>query len=139
MDLIIDANCVIAGLIKDSVSREIILHEYLHFYSPDYLKKEIRKYKPYIMKKGNYSGEVFEIILFHLFDNILFIPDDHFIDKMDDAIEVMKDIDINDAPYVALGLSLNVNKIWTNDFHFKKQDKLEIYQTEDLLTFLKKE
>ena len=91
------------------------------------------------MKKGNYSDEVFEIILFHLFDNILFIPDDHFIDKMDNAIEVMKDIDINDAPYVALGLSLNVNKIWTNDLHFKKQNMLEIYQTKDLLTFLKKE
>jgi predicted nucleic acid-binding protein len=44
MILVIDANCVIAALIKNNKSREIIISHKFDLVSPDYLLDEINKY-----------------------------------------------------------------------------------------------
>jgi predicted nucleic acid-binding protein len=44
----------------------------------------------------------------------------------------MKDIDEKDTHYVALALKLNC-PIWSNDTDLKKQNKVKIYNTKELL------
>ncbi|MHA1489373.1 MAG: PIN domain-containing protein [Promethearchaeota archaeon] len=44
MKLIIDANIIISGLIKDSTNRKIILSPKFEYFSPEFLLKELNKY-----------------------------------------------------------------------------------------------
>jgi len=44
----------------------------------------------------------------------------------------MKDIDEKDTLFLALALKLKY-PIWSNDKHFQKQGKIQVYTTEDVL------
>jgi predicted nucleic acid-binding protein len=39
MDLVVDANILFAALIKDSITSELMLHEDMHLYAPEFLLK----------------------------------------------------------------------------------------------------
>ena len=49
MKLIIDTNIIFSGLIKQSITREILLSPYFEFYIPDFYNIELNKYKSYII------------------------------------------------------------------------------------------
>jgi len=42
-------------------------------------------------------------------------------------------IDQKDAPYIALALTIENDGIWTADKHFKKQNYIKVFTTEDLI------
>jgi len=44
---------------------------------------------------------------------------------------ILRNIDITDSPFLALAMAL-VCSIWSNDGHFKQQDKVVVYTTKDL-------
>ena len=45
----------------------------------------------------------------------------------------MESIDENDAPFLAVGLALKLDGIWTEDRHFLRQDLLKVFHTGDLV------
>jgi predicted nucleic acid-binding protein len=47
------------------------------------------------------------------------------------AEDILGNIDITDSPFLALALALNCS-IWSNDGHFKQQDKVVVYTTKDM-------
>ena len=51
MKLVIDTNRIMAGLLRDSTSRKIILHDSFSFYAPDYIETELFKHRVYLVKK----------------------------------------------------------------------------------------
>jgi predicted nucleic acid-binding protein len=51
------------------------------------------------------------------------------------AIEVMREIDIDDSPFLSLAMSLNC-PIWSNDSHFKRQNIIEAITTRELMNTL---
>jgi len=51
MKLVIDTNRIMAGLLKESTSREIILDNRFIFYAPDYIGTELFRHREYLMKK----------------------------------------------------------------------------------------
>ena len=42
--LVIDANIILSALIKDSITRKILVGSAIEFYAPDYLIEEVEKY-----------------------------------------------------------------------------------------------
>jgi len=50
----------------------------------------------------------------------------------------MKDIDTKDAPYLAVGMAMSVDGIWSDDNHFRKQNVLRTYSTKDMVIVLEK-
>ena len=52
MKLVIDSNSIIASLIKDGLSRRIIVSPAIQFIAPDHTLKEISNYKKMICKKA---------------------------------------------------------------------------------------
>jgi predicted nucleic acid-binding protein len=52
MRVIVDTNRILAALIKNGSSREIITSDNIEFYSVDYVLKEVQKYKEEIIKKS---------------------------------------------------------------------------------------
>ena len=138
MKLVIDTNGLMASLLKSSVSREIILSEKIEFYSPEYMVKEIEKHRKYLMKKSKLNNEDFNFLLSTLLEKITLVPLEEFKHKYMDAVKIMINIDINDSAFIALGLAMKVNGIWTKDKGYYEQNVLRVYSTEELYTFIKK-
>ena len=112
MKLVIDTNRVMAGLLKDSGSRRIILHDSFSFHAPDYIETELLKHRPYLVKKAKISEPDFDILMHTLLDNVIRVPFEDFKHEYDHAIQIMKPIDENDSPFLAVGLALGIPGIW---------------------------
>jgi predicted nucleic acid-binding protein len=137
MKLVIDSNRLVAGVLKDSSSRELILSGRFEFYSPDQLVFEIKKYEDHLTEKGRLEHGQFDTILNALLDNIILVPYGEFKDEFEEAIRIMKDIDVKDAPFLAVGMALGLDGIWTEDRHFLGQDGLRVYATRDMMSMLR--
>lgn len=136
MRLIVDSNQIISALIKDGLARTIVTSDRIEFYSLEYMADEVKNYMDYIVKKSGLPKRKVEL-LFRLFlQNIVIISEEDIKSKMDEAIQVMKDIDINDSPILACALAILNDGIWTNDKHFEKQDKVRVWKTKDLLIYI---
>ena len=136
MRLVIDTNRIMAGLIKDSTSRRILLHPSFEFFAPDYIETELFKHRPYLVKKAKISDQDFDLLMHTLLDNIALVPFEDFESEYQHATEVMKPVDENDAPFLAVGIALGIGHIWTEDRHFQKQDLLQVCTTRDLIGFI---
>ena len=134
MDLIIDTNRIMAGLLKDSTSRSIILHESFSFFAPDYTGTELLKHRDYLRKKAKIPDADFDLVLQTLLDHITLVAFEDFSREYDRAVQIMKPIDEDDAPFLAVGLALDIPGIWTEDRHFLRQEHLKVWSTRDLIS-----
>ncbi len=138
MKLVIDSNRLFAAFIKNSLSREILLSKKFEFYAPFEILEEFEKYKDYLIKKSKIDEETFESVYLSLLEPIYFVSLKKFEKELDDATKIMQNIDTKDAPFIAIGLALNLDGIWSDDGHFFKQNKVKTFSTSDLWTILKK-
>ena len=74
-----------------------------------------------------------------MFSNINLVADNKIIDHLDEADEIMGNIDKDDVSFIALALAFDNDGIWTDDAHFEKQDKIKILKTRDILELFKRE
>lgn len=135
--MIIDTNIIISALIKDSITRKIIIESGLNLFYPELSLLEIKKHEDYIIKKSNYSKNEFNQILNKLLEYIKLIPTEIIQINLKESKEIMKDIDINDSIFIAAALSLNCD-IWSDDSDFDKQTKIKVIKTKDLLNIFEK-
>ncbi|MHA1144307.1 MAG: PIN domain-containing protein [Candidatus Helarchaeota archaeon] len=137
MKLVIDSNCLFAAFIKDSVSRLILLSNKFEFYAPFEILEEFKKYEEYLIKKSNLSPNLFDNLYFILLEQIYFVSLKEYEEEFERAMKIMQDFDIKDAPFLAIGLALDLDGIWSDDKHFMKQNEVKTYSTNDLLSMLK--
>lgn len=75
MRIVVDSNRVIAALVKNGTTRNLLLNKKFEFVAPSYIFSEINKYKNYIIDKTRVSGEEFNLLLSILFEDIRIIPE----------------------------------------------------------------
>src|SRR3989344_2950311 len=139
MIFIVDTNIVFAGLLKDSVTREILIDSPFILYAPETMVKEIRKHENLIIQKSGLSEEEFEALFNLLTDSIQILERHVYSESMEEAEKIIGHIDKGDAPFLALALSVPNNGIWTENIrHFGKQDKVKIWTTKDIIEMLGK-
>ena len=137
MNFVIDTNILISALIKDSVTRKIIIESGLNFYYPKISFYEIQKHKQLVLKKSRMSGKQFNDVLNILLDNVILVSEHQFTDSLDMANNLIGKIDINDVVFLACALSLNL-EIWSDDKHFQKQNEVKVLTTQEFIKrFLK--
>lgn len=131
MKIVIDANRLIAALIKEGMTRKILLNAEFQFISPDYLLSEINKYREELLKKTNLAPEDFETLVEMLFEYIEIIPRDEY----DSIIEKYKGQlrDEGDLPYLATCAALEAEGIWTHDPHLLQQSIVKTFTNIHLL------
>ncbi len=132
MNLVIDTNIIIAGLVRDSTTRKIILSNKLNLLSISFSKVEIEKCKKEILGKTNFSEDELNILMNLLFNKITFISDYEVSNKMKEAKEIMDKIDPSDTPFIAAALARN-SSIWSDDNHFEKQNKIKVFKTKEVI------
>ena len=138
MKLVVDANIVIAALIRDSTSRKLFFLSRFNFIIPDIYLEEILKYKDYIKEKTSLKEEEFDELLSLVMKYITVVPYDKYSKFMKETLRVMAKIDEKDAPYVALALASKADGIWSEDKDFKRQSKVKVLDTSEVLALLRK-
>lgn len=139
MKLVVDTNVLITIFWKNSVFQRLSIKQNLGLFSPLYALEEINKNKQEILEKTKLSLNEFESLRRDLAIRIEFIPLEEYSSflkkaeslaielKEEDILDFLKDID-----FFALALKLMV-PIWSNDKQFKKQSKIKVFTTEELI------
>lgn len=130
MELVADSNRIIASLIKDSYSRRILFSRKFSFFTVKFGLEEVMKYKPLIKKKAQIDENEFNSLMNKLMSKITVLSEkDISENSIDKAIEIMREIDVDDVVFIALSIELGNILIWSDDKHFKKQNKVKVYTT----------
>lgn len=137
MRLVLDTNILIASLIKDSITRSLLLSPLLELYLPEYALEEIENHVSLISDKSGLPEQEIRFLLAFLLDRIKIITADRIKPHLNAANEIFGQIDPNDVPFIALALSFSNEGIWTNDPHFSKQKKIKVWATGDILKYVK--
>jgi predicted nucleic acid-binding protein len=139
MILILNTSILISSLIKDSVTRQILLLPSMKFYLPEYALEEIEAHKMKISRLSRLSADEIDILLNLLLENISIIPSQTIQPYLSEAEVMIGRIDPNDIPFLALALATQNDGIWSNDRHFEAIKQIKIWKTSDLLKYLKKQ
>lgn len=135
MKIVVDANRVIASLIKDSTTREILFNNYFEFFAPSFIKTELYKYRKEIIKKAGIKKENFDFLIGLFFEKIKIINKDAYIQFSKHFSNEI--VDIKDVPYLAVCLHTKSRGIWTHDFHFKRQNKVKVFSNIDMMDIIR--
>jgi predicted nucleic acid-binding protein len=133
MILVVDANILFSALIKNSLTAELIFNEDITLYTCEFILEEFFKYEDVIQKKTRRTKEEFIQIMHQLKEVISVVPKEEYLSFMNEAEKISPDI--KDTLYFALALKLNC-AIWSNDKQLKKQDKIKVYSTSEIMNFL---
>jgi predicted nucleic acid-binding protein len=138
MRLIVDTNILISSLIKDSITREILLLPFMDFYLPEFALEEVEAHKTKICKLSGLSRDEIDFFLDLLLENISIVPAQTIRPFLNEAEKIIGDIDPGDIPFIALALAVDNDGIWTNDKHFRKVKTMKVWKTSELLAYIKK-
>jgi len=139
MILILNTSILISSLIKDSVTRQILLLPSMKFYLPEYALEEIEAHKMKISRLSRLSTDEIDILLNLLLENISIISSRTIQPYLSQAGVIIGRIDPNDIPFLALALATENDGIWSNDRHFEAIKQIKIWKTSDLLRYLKRQ
>lgn len=131
--LVIDANILFSALIKNSLTAELIFEEDIMLSTPEFVIEEFLKYEDLILKKTSRTREEFIQIMHVLKDVITVVPKEEYSLFIREAEKFSPDE--KDIMYLALALKLKC-AVWSNDKRLKKQDKVKVYSTEELVKII---
>lgn len=136
MELVVDANILVAGFLRSAITRELLLDERVTLYAPEYSIAETERVltSPRIRRKlGNLSKDQIQSLLSQLTAKVRLLPQSAYRAQMPEA-ETLAPHSEN-ALYLALALSLRL-PIWSNDAALRVQRAVPVYTTKELLEIL---
>ena len=137
MKLVVDANVLFSALIKEGITRELLLLKGLILYVPEFILEEFFKHIEELAEKMKIN----KIELSKKIDKLLFLSGIKVVDRkeFENFFNYAEKIspDPNDSEYFALALRLNC-PIWSNDKRLKEQKIIKIYSTMQLLGLINK-
>lgn len=131
MKILVDTNRIIAALLKDSTTRNILYDKNFEFVTPDYTVSEIREHKDELKARTNLTDDEFEILLALIFEHIQIIPESDYKDFINECKNDISDID--DVPILAAAIASRSDGIWAHDPHFKEQKRVKVFTNIDML------
>ena len=136
MKLVVDSNRIFAALIRDSVSRKILLSPKFSFLGVYFSQAEIKKHEKEILSKAGITRRDYPAIFDMFFRKIrLFDETEISAVYLRGALEIMREIDEADTPFLALAMQEKC-AIWSDDLHFSRQGKVKILSTQELQRLL---
>jgi predicted nucleic acid-binding protein len=93
MQFVVDANILFAALIKDSLTAEILLDDFILFYTPEFIFEEFGKHKSEILEKTKRTHEEFEFVYQTLRSHIKVVPKEEYVDMLEAAEKISPDPD----------------------------------------------
>ena len=118
MKIVVDTNIIFSGLLSpNGTISDLLLNSYdtFDFYSPTYLLDELENHKKKLLKLTGFSEKEMDFLQRNLFKKIDLIDLESIRESTwEKAIELTKNVDEFDAPFIALALELE-SPLWTGD------------------------
>lgn len=133
MELVVDANVLLASFLKEAVTRELLLDSRLSLFAPEHLITEISKHlrrSASLRKRISLSNEDLQKLFGALTQHVQTFEKKVYFYQMAEAMNLAAHRE--DAHYLALALHLNI-PIWSNDKGLKQQNTVEVYSTQQLI------
>jgi predicted nucleic acid-binding protein len=133
MRIILDSNILLAALIKDSITRKIVMSKKWDYFYPLISIQELVKYSGLVIRKTGISLQTYNKLLNHLLSRITLVHTEKIQKHIEEAKNMISDPD--DIVFVALQLTIPNSIIWSDDSDFdtvsnvlKTKDVVRIYQ-----------
>jgi len=130
--LVVDTNVLFTFYWSNSVTRELITRKDFALVSPEYALVEINRHKKEILNRARITLSEFNQITAEMATYIDFVPIQDYQMCLKDSCDIP---DVNDVDFIALALKTGY-PLWSNDTALKKQAKVPVLTTEDLLKLL---
>ena len=136
MELVVDANILVAGFLRSALTRELLLDERLILLTPEHglteaervlLSSRLRR------RLGGLSPDEVRSLFISLTSKIRVFPRSAYRPQLARAARLAPHAE--DTPYLALALHFHL-PIWSNDLALKEQRAVPIYTTQELLDLL---
>lgn len=132
MEIVLDTNILISSLLRDGLTRDMIILSPFKMHTIELSKIEIENHKKELLLKSKLDEISFDYLRNFIFKKVTFASMEDIIPFRDRATEIMNEIDIDDSLFLALAMSLNC-PIWSNDAHFKRQSYVKAFTTRELI------
>ena len=132
MNIVIDTNIFISALIKDGMTRNLIISSKDSLLIPEFEFDEIEKHKKEILEKSKLSESELNNLFSNLLKYVAVIETEKIIGYRGEAFEIIGKIDKDDVIFVATVLAFNA-AIWSEDSDFQKQNKIKVLTTKDII------
>ncbi|MEI8013936.1 MAG: PIN domain-containing protein [Nitrospira sp.] len=137
MRLVLDTNILIAALIKDSITRRILLLPDLEFLLPAFALDELAKHRGKIVRAARLKGDELDLLLTLLLMSVTVVPFERITPYLPEADILIGAIDPDDVPFVALALAEAHDGIWSNDRAFERLPGIQCWTTTRIKTHLR--
>jgi predicted nucleic acid-binding protein len=137
MKIVIDSNILFSALIRDSTTRRLILEYNDFFLFPSYIFEEMEEHKHELIEKSKMDSNDFEKLLQLILKKVHIVPKEALATHKEQAMEIVKDIDLDDALFIACAMAYPGSVIWSDDRKLKKQNKVKILNTTEIINILK--
>lgn len=131
MRIVVDSNIVFSAILNSQGKiGQLIINgsKHFQFYTTGLLEEEIKTHKNKILKISGFSNDQFEKIYQIITVRIKFVDEILISDKcLSEATKLVKDIDENDALFIALTNHMNA-QLWTGDKKLAKGLKRKGYK-----------
>lgn len=137
MRLVLDTNILIAALIKDSLTRTILLLPEFDFLLPEYALEEVRRHRGKILRRAHLKPEELDLILDLLLESVRVVPMERIAPHLKAAEAIIGAVDPDDVPFVALALAEPNDGIWSNDRALEGLSEIKVWRTAELKALLR--
>lgn len=135
MKIIIDSNVLFSALIEDSKTRELILENEGPFLFPSFIFDEFEKHKKELYDKSEMQKGDFDELLKLITSKVEIVPKEKLIPNKEKAVEIIRDRDKDDITFIACALAYPNSVIWSDDKKLKRQKKIVILNTQEIMDF----
>jgi predicted nucleic acid-binding protein len=97
MEIVVDTNILISALLREGLTRKIILLSPFDMYTLAFAEEEIQKHKAELINKSKLTDEQFGYLIQLIFGRMSLVPLQDIEPFRDRAIGIMLDIDIADS------------------------------------------
>lgn len=132
MELVLDTNILLSGLLKPSTTQKILLSDKPTFFTPEFSLKEIEKHSEEFAKRMGKTRNEFETALFLLLSNVKIIPKEEYDSFEKKALALCPKGHKDDWPFIALALKQDC-PLWSNDAALKGQLAVKVISTKELI------
>ncbi len=132
MKLVIDTNIIISALIREGLTRKMLLFPGIKLVTPEITFNEIENHIGIISTKSKLPKDNIQQILDVLIKNIETIPESRWWNHYTQAENLIGKKDPKDVPFIAVAFALTVDGIWSNDRDFESQSLFKVWKTAEL-------
>jgi len=138
MIIVVDTNILISALIRDSLTRRLIVSSGMNFCYPEISLHEVRKHRKLILEKSGLNEAEFDHLLERLLGYVVLIPTEVVEEHLERAKSIMLKIDPKDVVFIAVSLAFENSVIWSDDKDFDRQKDIKVIKTKQFAKLFEK-